>query len=226
MARKQIKTLSRKQQKIVDDFHKFFYTDLAKISPLSGGRFNTDVTWMGTRAMKPPFDLFIFQEIIWDTRPDVIIECGSSQGGTTLFLAGICELLHHGNVLSIDNVKFDRPAHQAIIYYFGDTLAPETLNEVVPFAKRHQKVMVILDDNHARDHVLAEMELYGALVTSGCYLIVEDTNVNGHPVFPNHGPGPGEAVKEYLRKHPEFKVDYKREHFGLTYNPGGYLLRK
>lgn len=218
--------LSRKHQKVVDAFHNFYYTDLPKYKRKGLNYYPNDVRWLGTEAMKPPFDLFIYQEIIWDTRPDIIIECGTSHGGSTLFLASICELIRHGNVLTIDRTKYIRPPHQAITYVLGDTLSPEILNDVVPFAKQYQKVMVILDDNHSRDHVLAEMELYGALVTSGCYLIVEDTNVNGHPVFPKHGPGPAEAVKEFTRKHKEFKVDRDREHFGLTYNPGGYLLRK
>jgi cephalosporin hydroxylase len=218
--------LSRKHQKVVDAFHYFFYTDLPKYKRKGRSCSPNDVRWLGTEAMKPPFDLFVYQEIIWDTRPDLIIECGTSSGGTTLFLATICELIRYGNILTIDKVKYDRPPHPAITYLMGDTLSPEVLNDVIPYAKQRTKVMVILDDNHSRDHVLAEMELYGALVTSGCYLIVEDTNVNGHPVFPNHGPGPAEAVSTFLRKHKEFKVDREREHFGLTYNPGGYLLRR
>jgi cephalosporin hydroxylase len=73
--------------------------------------------------------------------------------------------------------------------------------------------------------VLAELELYGSRVSSGQYLIVEDTNLNGHPVRADFGPGPMEAVQEFLEGHPEFTPDRSREKFLLTYNPSGYLLR-
>jgi cephalosporin hydroxylase len=86
--------------------------------------------------------------------------------------------------------------------------------------------MVILDSDHAMAHVRAELELYAPMVTAGCYLIVEDTNVNGHPVYPLHGPGPMEALGEFLPRHPEFEVDAECEKFMLTFNPRGYLLRR
>jgi len=86
--------------------------------------------------------------------------------------------------------------------------------------------MAILDSDHARDHVLRELELYGPLVTPGCYVIVEDTNVNGHPVSPEFGPGPREAVDEFLRRNDDFEVDRERERLLMTFNPSGYLRRR
>lgn len=71
----------------------------------------------------------------------------------------------------------------------------------------------------------AELEAYGGLVTKGSYLVVEDTNLNGHPVDPDHGPGPMEALQDYLRTHPQFTHDTSMDKFFLTFNPGGYLLR-
>jgi cephalosporin hydroxylase len=88
------------------------------------------------------------------------------------------------------------------------------------------RVMVLLDSDHAEAHVRKELDLYAPLVTSGCYLIVEDTNVNGHPVYPLHGPGPMEAVQGWLPAHQEFEADRRREKFMLTFNPYGYLRRK
>ena len=86
--------------------------------------------------------------------------------------------------------------------------------------------MVVLDSDHSRDHVLQELELYAPLVTPGCYLVVEDTNVNGHPVSPGFGPGPMEAVTEFLGTTDDFEVDRGREKLMLTFNPSGYLRRR
>ena len=85
--------------------------------------------------------------------------------------------------------------------------------------------MVILDSDHTKQHVLDELAAYADLVSPGCYLVVEDTNVNGHPVWPSFGPGPWEAVHEWLPDHPEFRVDKTRERHLLTMHPNGYLLR-
>ena len=86
--------------------------------------------------------------------------------------------------------------------------------------------MVVLDSDHARDHVLKEMEIYGPLVTAGQYMIVEDGNINGHPAYPDFGPGPWEAIDEFLPRHPEFEADRSREYLLVTQNPRGYLLKK
>jgi cephalosporin hydroxylase len=85
--------------------------------------------------------------------------------------------------------------------------------------------MVVLDSDHHAEHVLNELRIYGEMVTVGNYLIAEDTNVNGHPVKPEFGPGPWEAVETFLKENPAFAVDSKREKFLLTFNPGGYLIR-
>ena len=87
-------------------------------------------------------------------------------------------------------------------------------------------VIVILDSDHSYAHVLEELRLYAPLVTSGSYLVVEDTNVNGHPVDPDHGPGPMEAVLDFLRESDEFAVDESREKFLLTFNPHGFLRKR
>jgi cephalosporin hydroxylase len=86
--------------------------------------------------------------------------------------------------------------------------------------------MVILDSDHAMQHVLDELAIYGELVSPGNYLVIEDTNVNGHPVRPDFGPGPGEAVERFLADNEQFEVDTEREKFLMTFNPGGYLRRR
>lgn len=89
-----------------------------------------------------------------------------------------------------------------------------------------ERVMVILDSDHSLTHVAGELEAFAPLVTPGCYLIVEDTNINGHPVYPEFGPGPMEAVLEFLPHHPEFVVDARCERLLMTFNPNGFLLRQ
>ena len=86
--------------------------------------------------------------------------------------------------------------------------------------------MVILDSDHSRDHVFAELQAYASLVGPGDYLIVEDTNVNGHPVHPDFGPGPTEAVDDFLAENDSFFIDESREKYFMTFNPRGYLRRR
>ncbi len=85
--------------------------------------------------------------------------------------------------------------------------------------------MIILDSDHSRENVTRELVAYSPLVTQGSYLIVEDTNVNGHPVLPDFGAGPMEAVEAFLAAHPTFEVDERREKFLMTFNPRGFLRR-
>ena len=86
--------------------------------------------------------------------------------------------------------------------------------------------MVTLDSDHRAHHVLEELDAYSPLVTKGCYLVVEDTNINGHPVEPNFGAGPSEALRDFLIGNHDFNQDRTREKFGITFNPGGWLRRK
>ena len=130
------------------------------------------------------------------------------------------------HVLSIDIVGNPaRPVHPRVTYLTGSSTSPEILSEVKRRIGESGRVMVILDSDHKKDHVLDELRLYAPLVSKGSYLIVEDTNVNGRPVFKDFGPGPGEAVDEFMKGRSDFQVDASRERFFLTFNPGGYLRR-
>jgi cephalosporin hydroxylase len=104
-------------------------------------------------------------------------------------------------------------------------VAPETLEHVRRRAAGASTVLVVLDSDHRKEHVLDELSLYSPLVTPGSYVVVEDTILNGHPVSPDFGPGPMEAAEEFLRLNPSFKADRGREKLYLTFNPKGYLRR-
>jgi cephalosporin hydroxylase len=117
------------------------------------------------------------------------------------------------------------PEHERITYLTGSSVAPAMLEQVGSHVTRHRPVLVVLDSNHTRDHVLEELRCYADLVTPGSYLIVEDTNINGHPVLPNAGPGPMEAVCAFVEEDRRFVIDRSREKFLVTMHPGGFLKR-
>lgn len=186
----------------------------------------------GVEIAKHPCDLMVYQAIIWEHRPNIIIECGSFQGGSGLFLAEqLADAVGGGAVVSIDITRPSKPPyHPRLEFVQSSSIDPAVRDRVEaciaarlpPVAPR---VMVILDSDHTQAHVAAELQLWAPLVTAGQYLIVEDTCINGHPVLPGWGPGPYEALAAWRPEHPEFVVDRARERFLSTFNPGGYLLR-
>jgi len=185
-----------------------------------------DTTWLGVQTLKCPLDLWIYQELIHAVRPDLIVETGSWRGGSAHFMACICELLGRGDVVSIDiEPDASRPAHARVRYVVGPSTAPETVDLVRGLSAGKGAVMVVLDSDHRKAHVIEEMRAYGGLVTVGSYLIVEDTCINGHPVEGGFGPGPMEAVEEFLGEDPRFEVDRRWEKFMMTFNPRGFLKR-
>jgi len=205
------------KQEIIDDFHKLYYNSAV---------WATNTKWFGIPSQKCPLDLWIYQEIIHELQPDLIIETGTCFGGSTLFLAQICDLIGKGRVVSIDIALRDGlPEHNRIFYLVGNSLEPAILASVATLTKDAEKILVILDSDHSRDFVLKEMGYYAPFVSKNSYLIVEDTDVNGHPICLDHGPGPAEAVSIFLRTHPEFEIDRSREKFLMTQNPGGYLRK-
>ena len=143
-------------------------------------------------------------------------------------MAGVCDLLGQGRIITIDiSVAYkQRVDHPRITYIHGSSLSDSTLETVRAAAAGAERVLVLLDSDHSRDHVLAEMRAYAPLVTPGSYLVVEDTNINGHPVAPDFGPGPMEALDEFLADDTAFEVDRECEKFLLTFNPRGDLRRR
>jgi cephalosporin hydroxylase len=181
-------------------------------------------TWMGTKILKCPLDTWIYQELLVRIRPDVILETGTNQGGSAYYMASICDQIGTGRIVTVDIDTWPgRPQHERITYLEGSSTSPEIVSRMTEEAKG--TVMVILDSDHSRAHVLDELNAYSPLVTPGSYLIVEDTDINGHPTAARWGPGPMEALDEFLPSHPEFRVDPECEKFFLTFNPRGYLQR-
>jgi cephalosporin hydroxylase len=184
-------------------------------------------TWMGVPLLKHPCDLIALQEIVAGIRPALIIETGTAYGGSALYLAHLCDLLGHGQILTIDLEPAAKlPQHPRITYRVGSSVDDEIVGYVSDRAARcGGPVLVLLDSNHSQAHVAAELVVYAPLVTPGSFVVVEDTNVNGNPVLPEHGPGPREAVDAFLAGHRDFERDPLPERFLISMHPGGWLRR-
>jgi|SaaInlStandDraft_2_1057019.scaffolds.fasta_scaffold05259_2 cephalosporin hydroxylase len=185
-----------------------------------------ETTWLGVSALKLPSDMWVYQEIVYEVKPDIIIETGSMYGGSALFLATICDINKKGKIISIDiNRKKDFPKHERIKFLTGSSTDKKTIDELKKDIGVNQKIIVILDSDHSKEHVLKELEIYNEFVSKDSYLIVEDTAINNHPILPNFGEGPWEAVEEFLKTHHNFVIDKNKEKFLLTWNPNGYLKK-
>lgn len=189
------------------------------------GDVHKHLRWRGTPCCKHPCDLLIYQEIVDKTRPELIIECGTRNGGSALFLADMCELVGSGRVITVDNAVCERPCHERITYVLGSSTSDSVVELVTAEAAKANRILVILDSDHRTEHVLRELELYSPLVTKGSYIIVEDTILGGHPVRSDLGPGPTEAINEFMSETKDFEVDTDMERLMITYNAGGFLKR-
>jgi cephalosporin hydroxylase len=185
----------------------------------------TDATWLGTQALKNPLDLWVYQEIMFETRPELVVETGTYRGGSAFFLASICDLLGEGEVVSVDiePVRDDYPVHDRITYLGGrSSTDPDVVAEVRTRAEG-KRTLVILDSDHSQAHVEAELAEYASVVPVGSYVIVEDSNIG--QIRKDLLPGPLEAIEAFLAGTDEFEIDRAREKFLITFNPSGYLRR-
>jgi len=212
--------MDSEEKLVVENFHNLYY-----FGPKEQGLIWTRTFWMNVSCEKCPLDLWTYQEIIAELKPDLIIETGTRFGGSALFMAHILDIVGKGEILSIDiDNTIPRPTHPRITYVHGSSEDAILINSILD-GRRRDVCLVVLDSDHSKAHVLKELDLLASHVTVGSYLIVEDTNINGHPTFQGFGEGPYEAVEEFLETHPEFVVDETREKFLLTFNPRGYLRR-
>ena len=206
-----------------EEYHKWYY--------------NTSVwkktTWMGVDCWKSVADMWNYQEILFDLKPSLVIEFGTAYGGSALYYANVLRQIGEPfKVLSVDIIHnlLDPAARRD-----PDVLFVESRSTVPAIAERIRrlknefpgKIFAILDSDHSMNHVLAEMKQLRPLLSSGDYLVVEDTMLNGHPVLPGWGPGPYEAVEAYEHEFPDdYKHDVAREEkFGWTQAPNGFLIR-
>lgn len=214
--------LSETNLETIKEFHKLYY----KLGQKNYFTFLT--SWLGYETLKCPLDLWIIQEIICAYRPDLIIETGTAFGGSSLFYACICNLIGHGHILTVDINEcqtYKKNPHSRVTHLVGSSTDLKVLSLIKERVVSSKKVIVLLDSDHRYEHVLEELNFYQEFVPVGGYLVVEDTNINGNPAYPDFGPGPMEALKAFLKTNDSFKVESKFERFLLTMNPQGYLRR-
>jgi cephalosporin hydroxylase len=202
-------------------------------------------SWLGRPIIQLPEDMVRIQEAIYRLQPEVIVETGIAHGGSLIFYAGLCRTIGKGRVIGVD-IEI-RPHNRAAIESHelfdlielveGDSTAPETVARVRDSVGDTAPVLVLLDSNHSKEHVLAELEAYGALVTAGSYVVAADgimeQVVGGARTQPDWAwNNPRAAAEDFLAEHPEFILDVPEPPFNegdvrepVTYWPGGWLRR-
>lgn len=214
---KETRHTALQEKTIIDDFHHLYYNGLE-----GQGHIFTRTYWMKVPCLKCPLDMWIYQEIIAEIQPDLIIETGTNFGGSALFMAHMLDIVGKGELISIDIEELPRPVHSRIKYVTGSSSDNDLIRSLL-INRPNEVRLIVLDSDHSKSHVLHELAALTPYVSLGGYIIVEDTNVNGHPTFPSHGEGPYEAVEEFLKANPNFVIDDSREKFLMTFNPRGYL---
>jgi cephalosporin hydroxylase len=207
------------------------------IEDTTADNYTYNFCWLGRPIIQVPQDIVAMQELIWEIKPDLIIETGIAHGGSVIFSASMlaqldmCEAIESGELIDpkkskrkvlavdIDIREHNREAIEShpmasrIEMIQGSSIDPKIINQVKTFAKQYSRILVCLDSNHTHEHVLAELEAYANLSSVGSYCVVFDTIIDDMPdnMFPDRPWGPGNnpktAVWDYLKSHPEFEID-------------------
>jgi cephalosporin hydroxylase len=205
------------------EYHNWYYTTQVWMT----------TTWLGVKCRKWVGDMWNYQEILFALKPSLVIEFGTCYGGSAMFFASVMRQTGQPfRVLSVD-ISHDilDPAARCdsdILFIESSSAAPAVAEHIESLKTQFPgKIFAILDSDHSMSHVLAEMKLLRPLLSAGDYLIVEDSNINGHPVLPASGPGPYEAIEAYEHEFPDdYTHDQARENkFGFTFAPNGFLIR-
>jgi cephalosporin hydroxylase len=204
-------------------------------------KYTYNFTWLGRPIIKFPNDIVIMQEIIWEVKPDLIIETGIAHGGSIIFSASMLELLGgDGQVVAVDiDIRQHNrqeielhPMFKRITMLEGDSTSPEIVNQIREIAQKKSKVMVFLDSLHTHEHVLKELELYSPMVSVGSFLVLPDTFIEFFPkgYYADRpwdvGNNPMTALREFMAKHDNFVIDReKADKLMITEAFDGYLKK-
>lgn len=195
-------------------------------------------SWLGRPIIQFPQDMIAIQEIIWNTKPDLIIETGIAHGGSLIYSASILELIGKGKVLGIDidirkHNRIEIEKHilkKRIIMLEGSSLSEDIFKKVKKYAQNKKRILLFLDSFHTHDHVLKELEMYSPLIKKEGYIVVFDTIIEFMPKrsFPHRpwsiGNNPHTAVKKFLSRNKRFKIDKEiGKKILITSCPDGFL---
>lgn len=200
---------------------------LAEVLKPIQDRIVAGTTYFGVRTQKNPMDFWVYQEIIHELRPAVIVEIGNRFGGSALALAHLLDLIGEGRIIGVDIHHADlhpsARAHPRITFIEGDATA--LADTVKGMIGPDETVLVIEDSSHTYQNTLDVLHAYSGLVGPGGYFIVEDS-ICHHGLDVGPKPGPYEAIQNFLAGNPDFFTDRARESFVITWNPLGFLRRK
>jgi cephalosporin hydroxylase len=203
-------------------------------------QYSYNFSWLGRPIIQYPQDMIAMQELIWDVKPDIIIETGIAHGGSLIYYASLLELIGAGEVIGVDidirpHNRTEIEAHpmfKRIKMIQGSSVDARIVDEIAKYASGKKAVMVCLDSNHTHEHVLQELLMYSKFVTVNSYLVVFDTIVEQLPdnYLPGRAWGRGDnpmtAVNDFLKINPQFTVDRSIDNKLLvSVAPGGYLRR-
>lgn len=195
--------------------------------PVLQARILRETVYFGVKALKNPLDFWIYQEVIHEMQPDVIVEIGNNWGGSTLALAHLLDLHGHGRVIGVDIDHSKIPAevreHPRITLIEGDAVS--CCGVVAAQIEPEHRVLVIEDSSHTFENTLAVLREYSGFTRPGDYFIVEDS-ICHHGLEVGPTPGPYEAIEAFIEENAQFEIDRSRESFLLTWNPKGFLRRK
>ena len=201
-------------RKIIDDFHRLFYKSRC-----------WRTSWLGTITHQNPIDMWMLQLIIYETRPELIIETGTSYGGSSLFMATICDLIGSGKVITVDRRPRMMHQHPRVTQVRGPSTSEKITKEVRRLTGGSTKCMVFLDSSHDEDHVHREMLAYEGFVGVGMYLVVADTNLQSLVPWKVADKGPMAAVEKFLEMRNDFVSDERWNKFLFSFFQGGWLKR-
>lgn len=205
-------------------------------------QYSYNFSWMGRPIIQYPQDMIAMQEIIWELKPDLIIETGIAHGGSLIYYASILELIGKGEVLGIDiDIREhnrreieSHPMFKRIKMIQGSAIDPAIVAEVKTYTEGKQTILVVLDSNHTHDHVLSELQMYSPFVSLNSYIVVFDTIVEKLPdnYLPSHirpwgvGDNPLTALNEFIKTSPQFAIDTTiNNKLLISVAPDGYLKR-
>ncbi|MDB4877455.1 MAG: hydroxylase [Gemmatimonadetes bacterium] len=234
-------TLDNGTERMTVDLYSREGLDLLSNLSLKAGaehRVMYEPTWLGRPIIQFPNDIVAIQELLWQVRPDVVVETGVAHGGSLILSASILELIGKGKVVAVDidirahnRVAIEaHPLAHRVELIQGSSIADDTMAAVRRAVGDAETVLVFLDSNHSEAHVFRELELYGALVTPGSYLVAHDGAQAWVSDIPRGKPEwksdhPLAAIYRFISLHPEFSIEQHWTRFGTTSSPDGWLKK-